>query len=103
MNRGAVWIVDLDGRIGKRPIVILARRNVIASLNKVAVAEITSRGKGYPTEVPIQTSGNLPQDSYVLADNIHTIPKNLLHKETMRRVSRAIELALGLEDALAPR
>jgi mRNA interferase MazF len=105
VNRGDVCIVDLGGRIGRRPVVILTRNNVIAFLNKVTVAEITTQGKGYPTEIPIQTAGNLPRDSYVLADNIHTIPKNLLQKhtgtldrETMHRVSRAVVLALGLEE-----
>jgi len=33
---------------------------VIAHLNKLTVAEITSTGKGYPTEVPIGNKGNLP-------------------------------------------
>ncbi len=105
MNRGDVRIVDLGGRIGRGPVVILTRNNVIAFLNKVTVAEITTQGKGYPTEIPIQTAGNLPRDSYVLVDNLHTIPKNLLQKqtgtldrETMRRVSRAVVLALGLEE-----
>jgi mRNA-degrading endonuclease toxin of MazEF toxin-antitoxin module len=108
VNRGDIWIVDLGGRIGRRPVVILTRDNVIPFLNKVTVAEITTRGKGYPTEIPIRTAGNLPHDSFVLADSLHTIPKNVLDKHTgtlneatMSRVSRAVVLALGLEEAAA--
>lgn len=107
MNRGDIWFVDLGGRIGRRPVVILTRDNVIAFLNKVTVAEITTRGKGYPTEIPIQMAGNLPQNSFVMADNLHTIPKSLLQKhtgtlngETMSRISRAVVLALGLEESV---
>ena len=53
MNRGDVWQLDLGGRAGRRPALVLTRQGVIAHLNKLTVAEITSTGKGYPTEVPI--------------------------------------------------
>ena len=51
MKRGDVWLVDLGPRAGKRPAVILTRDAVIPYLNKLTVAEITSKGKGYPTEL----------------------------------------------------
>ena len=76
MNRGDVWQLDLGGRAGRRPALVLTRQGVIAHLNKVTVAEITSAGKGYPTEVPIGNKGNLPKESYVELDNIQTVPKD---------------------------
>ena len=104
MNRGEVWYVDLGGTAGKRPVVILTRQAVLEYLNKVTVAEITTRGKGYPTEVFIGDMGTLPYPSFVQADNIHTVSKQRLIKysgtldeATMRRTSRKIVLALGLE------
>jgi mRNA interferase MazF len=107
MNRGDIWTVDLGGRIGTRPVVILTRNAVIPYLNKVTVVEVTTRGKGYPTEVAIGQRANLPKDSFVQADNVHTIPKHLLSRfqgsldeTTMSAVSNAVVLALGLEDAL---
>ena len=42
MNRGDVWQLDLGGRAGRRPALVLTRQGVIAHLNKVTVAEITS-------------------------------------------------------------
>ena len=51
MNRGDIWLINLGGRIGNRPVVVLTRQNVLDYLNKVTVAEITTRGKGYPTEI----------------------------------------------------
>lgn len=87
--------------------VILTRQNVIPYLNKVTVAEITSRGKEYPTETCINQQANLEKASFVQADNLHTIPRDRLQKrlgtlsqETMAHVSRKIVLALVLEDSL---
>ena len=90
-----------------RPALILTRQNVIPYLNKLTVAEVTSQGKGYPTEIAIGQSGNLPKESYVQLDNIHTVPKvrfekylGMLDAATMRTVGQKIILALGLEDSI---
>ena len=107
MNRGDVWQLDLGGRAGRRPAVILTRQAIIAHLNKVTVAEVTSTAKGYPTEVAIGQQANLSKPSFVELDNIHTVAKErfmkylgALDRATMRDVSRRLVLALGLEDAL---
>ena len=107
MNRGDVWQLDLGGRTGKRPAVILTRQGVIPHLNKLTVAEITSSGKGYPTEVPIGQKANLPKESYVQLDNIQTVARaqfvkyiGALDAATMRIVGRKLILALGLEDSI---
>ena len=107
MNRGDVWMLDLGGRAGRRPAVIVTRQAVLAHLNKVAVAEITSSAKGYPTEVAIDRQANLRRESYVQLDNIQTVSKarfvkyvGALDAATMRAVGRKIVLALGLEDVL---
>ena len=104
MNRGDIWMVDLGGKSGKRPVVIITRQNVLEFLNKVSVAEITSKGKGYPTEVYIGQKANLLKSSFVQTDNIHTIPKHRLVKyvgtldsNIMQEISQKIVLALGLE------
>lgn len=107
MNRGDVWQLDLGGRAGRRPALVLTRQGVLAHVNKVTVAEITSGGKGYPTEVPVGRMANLSRDSYVQLDNIQTVAKERFVKylgsldaTTMRAVGRTLILALGLEDAL---
>ena len=71
MNRGDVWLIDLEGKIGTRPVVILSRQNVLEYLNKVTVAEISSKGKGYPTEIFIDQKVNMSKASFIQADNIH--------------------------------
>ena len=104
MNRGDVWLIDLGRRIGRRPVVVLTRQNVLQYVNKVTVAEITTKGKGFPTEIDIDQKANLPKSSFIQADNVHTVPKQRLDKyvgkldpETMREVSRKVILALELE------
>jgi len=104
VNRGDIWQIDLGGRIGTRPVVILTRQNVLRHLNKVTVAEVTSPGKGYPTEVFIGQESNLQKPSFVQADNLHTVPKARLQErlgtlgpETMLRIGEKIVLALELE------
>lgn len=106
MKRGDVWQADLGMKAGKRPVVILTRSAVIPHLNKVTVAEITSQGKGYPTEVGIGQEANLAQPSFVQLDNIQTISKQRLGKyagtlddASMKLVSEKVVLALNLEDA----
>ena len=105
MNRGDVWQLDLGGRAGRRPALVITRQGVISHLNKLTVAEITSSGKGYPTEVPLGHKANLPRESFVQLDNIQTVSKDRFVKylgsldtATMRIVGRKLILALGLED-----
>lgn len=107
MNRGDIWQLDLGGQAGRRPALVITRQGVIAHVNKLTVAEITSQGKGYPTEVAIGQKGNLPKESFVQLDNIQTVAKARFVKylgtvdaATMRVVGRKVILALGLEDSL---
>lgn len=106
MRRGDIWQADLGGRAGKRPVVILTRTNAIPHLNKVTIAEITTQGKGYRTEVDIDQQANLPQHSFVQRDNIQTIPKTrferyigTLDDDTMEAIGQKVVLALNLENA----
>jgi mRNA-degrading endonuclease toxin of MazEF toxin-antitoxin module len=107
VNRGDVWMLDLGVRAGRRPALIVTRQAVIPYVNKLTVAEITSIGKGYPTEVSIGHKANLPKESYVQLDNIQTVAKNRfikyvggLDSPTMRTIGRKIVLALGLEEVV---
>ena len=99
-------MLDLGGRAGKRPAVILTRQGVIAHVNKLTVAEITTAGKGYPTDVSVGQKANLSKESFVTLDNVQTVSKARFVKyvgsfddATMRIVGRRLILALGLEDA----
>lgn len=103
MKRGEIWDADIGGKVGKRPVLVLTRSAVIPFLSKVVVAEITSQAKGYPTQIPIGQEGNLSKESFVSADNLHTLPKDRLVRNrgelspsTLARVNQAIIFALEL-------
>lgn len=105
MNRGDVWQLDLGGRAGRRPALILTRQAVIPYVHKLTVAEITSIGKGYPTEVAIGQRANLAKESYVQVDNLQTVAKvrfikylGAIDPGTMQVIGRKVILALGLEE-----
>lgn len=107
MNRGDIWQVDLKGRAGRRPALILTRQAMIPHLNKLTVAEVTTQGKGYPTEFAIGQLANLARISFVQLDNIQTIAKDRFVKylghvdeKAMRIIGRKAVIALGLEDCL---
>ena len=104
VKRGDVWLVNLGPKAGTRPAVILTRDAVIPYLNKLTVAEITSKGKGYPTEIDIGRKANLKEHSFVQVDNIQTLSKERfakcpgsLDEETMNIISRKVVFALSLE------
>ena len=108
MKRGDIWEADLGARAGQRPVVILTRSAVIPHLNKVTVAEITTQGKGYPTEVDIDQQANLPRPSFVQLDNLQTISKmrlmryiGTLDEATMSIIGQKAVLALNLEDVFS--
>lgn len=107
MNRGDVWQLDLGGRAGRRPALVLTRQGVIPYVNKLTVAEITSHGKGYPTEIALGQKANLAKESFVQLDNLQTVSKThfikylgALDPATMRTIGRKLILALGLEDCV---
>ncbi|MBI3073699.1 MAG: type II toxin-antitoxin system PemK/MazF family toxin [Deltaproteobacteria bacterium] len=103
MNRGDIWEADIGGKAGRRPVLVLTRSAVIPHLSKVVVAEITTRGKGYPTQVFIGQSGNLVRPSFVSAESLHSLPKDLLRRHLgdlspalLGKVSEAVTFALDL-------
>ena len=103
MKRGEIWEADVGGKAGKRPVLVLTRSGVIPHLSKVVVAEVTTQGKGYPTQIAIGLHANLSKASFVSAENLHTLPKERLRrclgelpKDLLRQVDQAIIFALDL-------
>ncbi|MBI2346686.1 MAG: type II toxin-antitoxin system PemK/MazF family toxin [Deltaproteobacteria bacterium] len=103
MRRGDIWEADIGGKAGKRPVLILTRSGVIPYLSKVVVAEITTQGKGYPTQIAIHQHGNLRHPSFVSAESLHSLPKERLKRylgelpsALLYQVSQAIIFALDL-------
>ncbi len=103
MKRGEIWEADVGGKAGKRPVLIMTRSGVIPHLNKVVVAEVTSQGKGYPTQIAIGQAANLKKVSFVSAENLYTLSKDKLQRylgeissSLMKEVNQAVIFALDL-------
>ena len=105
MKRGEIWEADIGGKAGRRPVLLLTRSGVIPHLSKLVVAEITTQAKGYPTQVSIGQTANLPKISFVSSESLHTLPKERLKKylgelprELLKKVSQAVIFALDLTE-----
>lgn len=103
MKRGEIWEADIGGKAGKRPVLVLTRSGVIPYLSKVVVAEVTTQGKGYPTQVSIGSFGNLRKSSFVSSESLHTLPKERLKRllgelpeDLLQKVNGAVIFALDL-------
>lgn len=93
----------MGGKVGKRPVLVLTRSAVIPYLSKVVVAEVTTKEKGYPTQVSIGQSANLSKPSCVSTEALHSVPKDRLRRclgelspHLLSEVSRAVVFALDL-------
>jgi mRNA interferase MazF len=88
----------------RRPVLVLSRKAVIASLDTVTVAAITSKLHGSPTEVEIGVSEGLKGASCVNLVNVFTVRQSdvggyvgELGAEKMARVCDALAIAVGCD------
>ena len=99
--RGEVWWAELPD-VGRRPVVVLTRDDVVDALAAVIVATVTTRGRDLPTEVPLDADDGMPRPCVVSLDNLATERKaHLLERITrlgpdrMAQVCRALSRATG--------
>jgi mRNA interferase MazF len=86
----------------RRPVLVLTRQEVIALLDTVMVAPITSTVRGAPSEVVVGPDEGLKQVSAVNLDHVQTVSRARLARyvgtvsgEVMTRVCRALAVATG--------
>jgi len=99
VTRGEVWWSD-DAELGRRPVLILSRAAVVPMLARPLVAPLTTRVRGLPTEVALDTDDGLPQPCVVSLDNLQPLAAALLVErisvlgpERMAAVCRALAVA----------
>lgn len=101
VNRGDVWLARVGGK--RRPVLVLARTEVLDVRALVTVAEITTSESGLAAEVEIDGEAvGLQRDSVVNCDGLHTVAKTTLthhvgeiDEATKERVCWATSYALG--------
>ena len=103
MRRGEVWWAQQPLPVGTRPVVLLCRNQAYVLRSRVTVAQVTTRFRKIPTEVPLGPPDGLPRPCVVNLDEIMTIPKRLLQRkigdlsrEKMHALHKAIHFALDL-------
>ena len=102
MRQFEVWWADLPSPIGRRPVLLLTRDGGYDYLNKVIVAELTTRIRGIPQELSFGRGEGLPQKCVANFDNVHVVPKRKLSERIgalansrHHQAKRALGYALG--------
>jgi mRNA-degrading endonuclease toxin of MazEF toxin-antitoxin module len=87
VNRGDVYEAPVRG--GVHPVVIVTRNRAIPVLANVCVVAIASRIRGLPTQVAPGPAQGLARACVANADNIFTIPKQVLARRRVRSGRRS--------------
>jgi mRNA interferase MazF len=96
-----IWWVALPEPVGRRPVLLLSRDSAYAVLNRVLVAEITTRIRGIPQEVRVGTREGLPVASVANFDNLRAVPISALSDRAGKLAGRRVaELKTALGHAL---
>ncbi len=104
MQRGDIWWADLPSPAGRRPVVILSRDKAIQVREFVTIAEITTKIRSIPVEIPLHRRDGMPKDCVVNVDNLYTIPKHFLKEkiaqlseEKTKDLTKALKFALAID------
>lgn len=99
--RGEVWWAELPD-LGRRPVVVLTRHEVVDVLMAVLVAPVTTRRRDLPTEVRLDVDDGMPRPCVVSLDNVttqrraHLVDRiTRLGPDTMADICRALARATG--------
>ena len=103
MLRGEVRWYRFAAPDRRRPVVILTRDSIIASLGEVTVAPVTTHIRDIPSEVVLSPGDGMPRECAVNCDHVQTVPQarlgatiTRLSEEKMSGVSAALRFALDL-------
>lgn len=103
MLRGEVRWYRFAAPDKRRPVVILTRDSVIASLGEVTVAPVTKHIREIPSEVVLSLSDGMPRECAVNCDHVQTVPRGQLgatitrlSEEKMLGIAQALRFALDL-------
>jgi mRNA interferase MazF len=104
LNRAEIWFLERPRPDKRRPVLILSRPSLIAALNTVTVAAITSTLRGSPTEVGLGVEEGLKGPCCVNLCNVFTVTQAELRQfvgtvgpEKMRAVCRALIIAAACD------
>ena len=104
LSRAEIWLVERPRPDKRRPVLILSRPSLIAALNTVTVAAVTSTRRGSPTEVELGVEEGLKGPSCVNLCNVFTVAQADLRQfvgtvspAKMHAVCRALAIAAACD------
>jgi mRNA interferase MazF len=103
VSRGDIcWVSLPDDK--RRPALVLTRNQAIPAMGRVVIAYLTTRIRGIPIEVRLDTDDGLPRECVVNFDNLRTVscallsePITTLSGPRMHEVCRALAIATGCD------
>ena len=103
MRRGDVYWAQFPLPVGRRPVVLVSRDEAYSVRTRISVVPLTRTVRGMATEVRFGPSDGVPKASVANADEVVTIPKDLLREKIvsasrnrMSQLDEALRFALGL-------
>lgn len=103
MKRGEVWWAEMPQPAGRRPVVLLSRDSAYQVRASVTIAPVTRTIRNIPVEVLLDQKDGLPARCVVNADDMTTIPKDLIKQriamlsaQRIQQIEDAIRFALNL-------
>ena len=103
MRRGEIYWVRFPKPAGTRPAVLVSRDEAYSVRTRVTVVPVSRTVRGIPTEVRLGPGDGLPKAGAANADEIVTIPRDLLvrriaglNRPKLTELDEAIRFALGL-------
>ena len=104
LNRGEIWLLQLQQPDKRRPVLILSRSSLLRLLHTVTVAAITTTLRGSPPEVEVGIDQGLKEVSCVNLCNVFTVRQSeigtfvgSLGPRKMAEVCRALAVATGCD------
>jgi mRNA interferase MazF len=72
-----LWLLETPNQ-KRRPVLVVSRDEVIAVLNNVVVAPVTTTVRDIPTCIPVGAEEGIDHDSVATFDNLAAVPKSVL-------------------------
>ncbi len=101
MRQYEIWWADLPAPAGRRPVLLLTRDSAYEYLNTFIVAEVTSRVRRIPQEVPLGRAEGLPASCVANLDRLRAVHRSLLGQRiSMLQGRRVLDVKRALGHAL---
>jgi mRNA interferase MazF len=104
LSRAEVWLLERPRPDKRRPVLVLSRPSLIAALNTVTVAAITSTRRGSPTEVDLGVEEGLKGPCCVNLCNVFTVAQSDLRQfvgtvgsDKKHAICRALSIATACD------